>query len=269
MSAGRRKGKDDLRKIGLQESFVYGPVASRRLGKSLGINPIRPGRKACSFNCIYCQYEAVRPVRSLRDVDPTVFGEPSRIESELRERLEGLRDRGDAVDFLTFAGNGEPTLHPEFRALARIVRALRNELSPSAHTAVLTNGTALVLPEVREAVLGLDRAIVKLDAGSAGGILRVNRPYKGFDLDRLLEAFLGLSNLTIQTLFFGGRRSNAREEDIVAWISALGRIRPKEVQVYSLDRAPAEEGVSCLERERLEEIAARLQRETGIPARVF
>jgi wyosine [tRNA(Phe)-imidazoG37] synthetase (radical SAM superfamily) len=269
VKADRSREKGTLRKIGLQESFIYGPVASRRLGKSLGVNPILPGRKACSFNCVYCQYEAVRPVRSLRDVDPGVFGNPAAIERELRDRLEKLREREDTVSYITFAGNGEPTLHPAFPELVERVLSVRADLHPAARTAILTNGTTLVLPEVKEAVKRLDTAIVKLDAGSPEGILRVNRPYKGYDLDLFLEAAMGLSHLVIQTLFFDGLRSNAREEDIVAWIRALARLMPGDVQVYSLDRAPAEEGITPLSRQRLEEIVARLLAETGLRAVVY
>jgi wyosine [tRNA(Phe)-imidazoG37] synthetase (radical SAM superfamily) len=260
---------DEQKRIDLQKSFIYGPVSSRRLGKSLGINPILPGRKACSFNCLYCQYEAVRPVRSLYEVDPALFGDPGVIEKELRERLVALAAEGATASYLTFAGNGEPTLHPRFPALVEKVLAARRELLPGARTAILTNGTVLVLPEVRKAVGRLDTVIVKLDAGSEEGIRRVNRPYRGFDFDAFLEAARGLPHLVVQTLFFEGSRTNAGENDVAAWIRAVNFLRPERVQIYSLDRAPAEKGVLPLLPRRLEEIARRLLEETGVRADVF
>ncbi len=262
-------GTKHLRQIGLQKSYVYGPVASRRLGTSLGINPIRPGRKVCSFNCVYCQYETVRPVGSLDDIDPQVFGSLREIEGELGEALRLLEEAGRPVDYITFAGNGEPTLHTDFPDLVGMVTEVRDELSPRSRTAILTNGTTLVREEIFRAVSSLDRSIVKLDAGTERRLRQVNRPYRGFELDPLLERMAELENLVIQSLFFGGRFTNATEEDIGAWIHAVGRLEPIEVQVYSLDRAPAVRDIEPLPGSELRRIAGLLERETGVRAVVF
>lgn len=261
--------RKNLKQIDLQKSFVYGPIASRRLGASLGINPIRPGRKACSFNCVYCQYEAVRPVESLDEIDKDTFGPPGEIGIQLRDTLRRLEEAGRRVDYITFSGNGEPSLHPEFPELVRIVTEARDELSPRSKTAILTNGTTLVKEEVFEAVSTLDRAIVKLDAGSEERLRQVNRPYRGFELEPLLEHMAKLENLVVQTLFFGGKFTNATDDDVTSWVGAVGRLDPLEVQVYSLARTPAVRDIEPLPVDELRRIAGRLEEDTGVLAVVF
>jgi wyosine [tRNA(Phe)-imidazoG37] synthetase (radical SAM superfamily) len=262
-------GRKSLKKIDLQESCVYGPIASRRLGASLGINPVLPGKKACSFNCVYCQYEPVRPVESLDDVDPGLFCTPETLRRELGETLHLLGESGRRIDYITFAGNGEPTLHPRFPELVRIVAELRDTVSPRPRTAILTNGTTLVKDEVFRAVNLLDRAIVKLDAATERRLRQVNRPYRGFELGPVLERMARLRNLVVQTLFFCGRFTNATDADVRAWIGVLRRLEPEEVQVYSLDRTPAVRDIEPLPAEELRRIAGRLEQETGVRAVVF
>ncbi len=264
-----RRNIPELRKINLQSSLVYGPVDSRRLGKSLGISPMLPGTKVCSFNCVYCQYEAEKPVESLDAVVPGQFAAVEEIIVQLREALTGLVNRKEGVEFITFAGNGEPTLHPDFPKLVREVMDLRDLLVPAAGTAVLTNGTTLVDEQVHTAVGKLDVAIVKLDAASIKKIRMANRPYGGFDLKQLITALTGLDNLVIQSLFFEGRLNNATETDITAWIETVGKIRPRDVQIYSVDRAPAEAEILPLSKEKLLTIADRLRRETSLCASVY
>jgi wyosine [tRNA(Phe)-imidazoG37] synthetase (radical SAM superfamily) len=145
---------------------------------------------------------------------------------------------------------------------------LRNSIYPRAGTAILTNGSTLIDEVVREAVTLLDRAIVKLDAALPPILLKVNRPYKGFDLETLRSILSEMDNLEIQTLFIDGRLTNAGE-NVDEWIKTMKLIGPQRVQIYSLDRIPAEDGIVPLSRAKLDEIAKRLKDETGIIADVY
>jgi len=258
-----------LKKVKLQKEVVYGPVASRRLGRSLGVNPILPGVKACSFNCVYCQYGPGVPIDPAESTTKDLFVDPDVVKSELERRLSELEEREESVDFITIAGNGEPAIHPRFPEIVEVVTACRDELAPGAGTAILTNGTALLDPAVMEAVGKLDEVIVKLDAVDRKDVARVNRPFGGFEQERLIEALSDVEGLTIQAMFFDGRLTNATGERISKWIEAVGRIRPGKVQIYSIDRAPAVEGIRPVSRERLLEIASLLESETGIEADVY
>ncbi|MFQ6104805.1 MAG: radical SAM protein [Candidatus Glassbacteria bacterium] len=266
---GLHKKETSLRRVDLQTSLVYGPVSSRRLGKSLGINPITPGRKVCSFNCVYCQYDAEKPVWPPSEIDKSLFASIRDIESRLREELIVLSEKGNRIDYITFAGNGEPTLHPDFPELVGMVLTVRDLLNPQAKTAVLTNGSTLVKEPIRKAVGMLDKAIVKLDAASQRSLIRVNRPYNGFELTDILNALSELENLVVQILLFGGTLTNATEEDLKVLIDTLNIIHPNEIQLYSLDRAPAKDGIVPIPRSALIQIADRLRTETGLCVTVY
>jgi len=257
-----------LKKIDLQTALVYGPVSSRRLGKSLGINPILPGTKVCTFNCVYCQYEARSPFSPSDVGSGEGFADLEAIRRKLTDTLLDLKGKGERIDYITFAGNGEPTLHPDFPDLVDITLKLRDSIYQGTGTAILTNGSMLVDEKVRRAVKLLDRAIVKLDAATLSTLLKVNRPYKGFELDKLLPVLSEMDNLVIQTLFLGGKLTNAGE-NVDAWIETMKLIEPRGVQIYSLDRVPAEDDILPLAGERLDAIARRLEDETGIPAEVY
>ena len=270
MNRNESPGKGaSLRRVSLQTSLVYGPVSSRRLGKSLGINPIVPGRKVCSFNCIYCQYDAAKPFWPPAEIERWLLADPSQMEARWRKVLMALKERGERIDFVTFAGNGEPTLHPDFPLLVLKVMTLNERLSPWAKTAVLTNGTTLIDGKIREAVGKLDTAIVKLDAASVKSLLHVNRPRAGFEMPLFLQALSELDNLVIQTLFLGGTVTNATEEDLTALIETVKVLRPKEIQVYSLDRVPAVNGIVPLPKTTLVKIAERIREETRLVATVY
>lgn len=256
--------------IELQQGILYGPVRSRRLGLSLGLNLLPDEIKVCSLNCRYCQYSWT----GIHATEPKLFAAylPTReaIGAALRERLEDMAGAGTPPDALTFSGNGEATLHPEFPGIAADAVALRNELAPRCRTAILSNGTTAHRPEIRDALLLLDDPIMKLDAGREETFRKLNSPAMGVTFGRLLDGLRSLGNHTLlQTLFVTGAVDNSTDEEVAAWIEQAASIGPRGAQIYTLDRGPADRGLLPVPAARLSEIAKRLRLATGVEAEVF
>jgi len=244
-----------------KERCVYGPVRSRRLGSSLGINPLPPGRKTCTFDCQYCQYGWADPAPIVRRGFPAVGA----VLAQVEERLGAL---AEPPAFLTFSGNGEPTLHPRFPELVAGVLALRDRLAPTARLAILSNSSTLADAAVRAALARLDVRIMKLDAGRPTTFARFNQPRAGITLLEIVAQLYRLGGVTIQALFAGGPMGNAAEEEIEAWVAVVKHMAPVEVQVYSLDRDAPSREIRRLDPTELQRIAARLA-SSGIDARVY
>ena len=241
-------------------SPIFGPVKSRRLGISLGINLLPAGGKWCSFDCIYCEcgFNAER-----RTQNP--LPSAGEVERCLTEKLRQMRQEGTVPDVLTFAGNGEPTLHPLFAEIARRVRAVRDRECPGARMSILSNATQLHRAEVREALMLFDNNIQKLDTVDASYIRAVDRPRGRFEVERLIERLcLFEGHVVIQTMFMGGcyeGRSvdNTGDEYVEPWLRALERISPREVMIYTIDRETPAPGLLKAEPEKLDEIAGRVR----------
>ncbi len=247
----------------LQEGVVYGPLYSRRLGRSLGINLLPVNRKVCSFDCVYCHYRRT-DVHTLRS-GWEAFPPP---EIVLREVGQALR-RHQAVDYLTFSGNGEPTLHPHFPAIVAGVRRLRDELAPAAQLALFSNATTVQQPSIRESLALIDAPIMKLDAGDPETFARLNRPCAGVELEPILEGLRGLPNLIVQTILIEGEVTNSRGAPFEAWLEALATLRPLHVQLYSAERPGAETGVERVLPYVLERIAAQVRERTGFEVTAY
>jgi wyosine [tRNA(Phe)-imidazoG37] synthetase (radical SAM superfamily) len=259
-----------LSTIPLQRGILYGPVLSRRLGRSLGLNILPEEIKVCSMDCAYCQYSWT----GMLSADPRQVGTflPSResVRGALLAELRRLRRAGTPPDTLTFSGNGEATLHPDFAGIAADVVALRDEYAAACRTAILSNATTLGRADVREGLLLLDDPILKLDAGTEDTFRRLNRPARGIRFDHVLEGLRALGpRIILQSMFVGGRVDNASDSEIGAWIAAVGAIRPRLVQVYTLDRGPADGGLVPVAAERLREIASELQARAGVVAKLY
>lgn len=253
----------------LQSGVIYGPVHSRRLGLSLGINLLPSGYKLCSFNCIYCQYgwtskPTLAPTYQLRDLP-----RPDDVLAALRRALDALRAQGETIDSVTFAGNGEPTLYPDLAATIAGVKRVRDQFFPFAKVAMLSNSSTVGRPDVREALRLLDLRVMKLDAGSEERIRRINAPALPFHLDEIISGLKQLSDLTLQSLFVQGRVNNADPASVAVWIERVKEVAPTLVQIYSLARVPADRRVRQVDRFALEWIAAQVRRETGVEAEVF
>ena len=249
-------------------SPIFGPVHSRRLGVSLGINLMPADGKICTFDCIYCEcgFNA--------DRRPAL---PRPTRDEVREaltlRLEQMRREGPAPDVLTFAGNGEPTAHPEFAAIVDDVIALRDRFFPSARISVLSNATRAHLPEVKKALLRVDNNILKLDTVDPDYIRRVNRPASAYDVHRVVETLAGYDGrLIVQTMFMRGSDAegsvdNTSDRYVLPWLDAVRTIRPQAVMIYTIDRETPDHDLLKATHDDLDRIAALVQA-AGIPCTV-
>jgi wyosine [tRNA(Phe)-imidazoG37] synthetase (radical SAM superfamily) len=247
----------------LQIGIIYGPVNSRRLGSSLGVN-----HKLCGFNCIYCQYGPTKPAgytshSAVHDQLPA----PADVEESLRSVLELYPD----VQYITFSGNGEATLHPRFPEMVERVVSVRDALAPNSKTAILSNSTGIAIPDVRDALMKLDKPIMKLDAGTDELFRRINRPHPDFSFERVIAGLKELEHpgLTIQTMFFSGDPTNIEENSIEAWCEILKDIKASDVQIYSIERASAESGIYPVALQILKKIAKRAEDITGLPVRAY
>ena len=248
----------------LKDGVLYGPIPSRRLGLSLGINLLPYGGKTCSWDCLYCQCGW-----TAKDGDP--LGDPARYPTvdELADAFEegfpALVREGRMPDTLTLSGNGEPTLHPDFPgAVDALIRA-RDRHLPEAKISILSNAERAAEPAVRAALMRLDVRCMKLDPGDA---FAIDRPLTPFDLARHVEALRALRPLTVQAFFVSGAVDNTGAGAVGPWLDGLERVGPEEVHLYSLDRVPPAKGLTAVPKARLEDIAV-LAVKRGIPARVF
>ncbi|MHA1582851.1 MAG: radical SAM protein [Candidatus Baldrarchaeia archaeon] len=254
-----------MKGLRLQRGIIYGPVFSRRLGRSLGINILSQKCKWCSFDCVYCDYGRT----DVHSIDPgnlvDELPSPSEVESALRSFLK----KHVEVDFITFSGNGEPTLHPLFPEIVNVVKEVRDDLVPHVKLAILSNASTLSRKSIRKAVLKLDAPIMKLDAGSEKFFHEVNRPCKDVSFNEVLNGLKNLGNVIIQTMLFKGKISNVNDEALNLLIKRLREIKPRYVQVYTVDRPPAEPQIRKISETRLSEVAYRIREEVGVPARVY
>lgn len=262
----------------LHASPIFGPVRSRRLGVSLGVNLMPGDGKMCSFDCVYCEC-GINGERQSHSPRPSREQVLTALERVLAQRhADGL-----PLHTITFSGNGEPTLHPDFPRIIDDVLRLRDAYFPEANVSVLSNATQIHRPEVREALLKVDANILKLDTVSADYIRLIDRPAPGFDVERLVDCLcLFGGRLIIQTLFMRGALTlrwsgsdetktfsadNTSDAYVVPWLEALQRIRPASVMVYTIDRPTPFGGLQKAEPEVLESIARRV-RNLGMPCSV-
>ncbi|MEW6467678.1 MAG: radical SAM protein [Bacteroidota bacterium] len=243
----------------LFDEIVFGPIKSRRLGLSLGINLLPASSKRCNFNCIYCECGAT----SLRSAEKRFHPAPV-VLGKLDERLAQLKRDNVPVDTITFAGNGEPTMHPQFLRIVENTLYLRDIYFPGAKVAVLTNATMLNRQEVVKALNKADLRILKLDAGTEEMFQRINKPLVRRSLRWVVDHLHYFRNdLIIQSMFVKGHCGgewidNTTEAEVAAWLQLLNEIRPRQVMIYSLDRGTAESGLEGIPRHELEKIAGRV-----------
>ncbi len=253
-----------MQTIDLQPDIIYGPVHSRRLGRSLGVNLLPTDSKVCSFNCCYCQYGWTDKL--VRPGDERVDGFPS-AEAVRAALLGAFRER--QFDFVTFSGNGEPTLHPRFREIVEFTLQLRNRERPKARVAVLTNGTTARQRDVKEALQQVDVPVMKLDAGNERMFRKMNHGVAGITLEEIMHGILAVGRCAVQSMFVRGRVNNSTGGEVVTWVERLTEIRPLWVQVYTLDRGAADPEVEPVPAWRLQEIAEFARAQTGIPVEVY
>lgn len=218
-------------------SPVFGPVHSRRLGVSLGINLLPSDGKFCTFDCVYCECGFNKDFRPKNPL-PT----REEVKSVLEAKLQEMTENGPAPDVLTFAGNGEPTAHPQFAAIVDDVLALRDCYFPKAKVSVLGNATQLHRADVFEALKRVDNNIMKLDTVDNDYIRRVDRPTGRYDVEKVVEQLKAFSGkVIIQTMFMQGSVDgtdvdNTADAYVLPWLEAVAQIAPSKVMIYTIDR---------------------------------
>jgi len=253
----------------VKEDLVYGPLLSRRLGRSLGINLLGAGEKRCSFNCRYCQCGwTAQPTLEVGELIAD-FPAGEKVADALETRLQQLCRERISIDTITFSGNGEPTLHPELQAIVQAASVLRNRYAPHAKLAILSNSSTVYRPEVRAALEGVDLKLMKLDAGSEALMRRINLPAKGCDFAQMLQGLAQLDGVLLQAIFVWGRVANTAPVAIREWADRVAAIRPNGVQIYTLDRVPADSGLTPVSRGVLESIAGYARRRAHVPIEVY
>ena len=240
-------------------SPIFGPVHSRRLGISLGINLLPADGKICSFDCIYCEcgFNA--------DHRPTL-PMPTRelVAQKLEEKLQQMTNEGQVPDVLTFAGNGEPTCHPHFPEIIDDTIRLRNRYSPKAKVSVLSNSTMIHRQQVHDALMRVDNNILKLDTVNKIYINKVDRPNGTYDVQTVIDnmrAFNG--HIIIQTMFMRGDYNgesvdNTSEAFVATWLETIKAVNPQQVMVYTIDRETPAQGLLKASHEQLDSIRDRV-----------
>lgn len=251
----------------LFHSTIFGPIHSRRLGQSLGINLAPNDGKVCSFDCVYCEAGW-----NAQGIGTTGLPTAEAVAHDLEATLAQMQAAGLALDVITFSGNGEPTLHPDFERIIADVARLRSLYYPQARVSVLCNATRLSHPGVRRGLLLADNCILKLDSAINPTMRLINQPASpSFSCETLIAQLAEFGpRCIIQTMLLRGNHAgnhidNTTAEEIDALIAAYRRIGPREVMLYSIDRATPEDDLQKVALDELNAIAARITAATAIP----
>lgn len=236
----------------LFDQIIFGPIQSRRLGLSLGVNLLPVDAKICSFDCIYCECGFNTTMKE------NPLPQRREVQRALEAKLKEMKEAGQVPDVITFAGNGEPTLHPQFEPIIADTIALRNKYFPTAKVSVLSNSSRIHKPHIMRALRQVDNNILKLDTAIDETLRRLDRPVgRQMSVEWLIEKLKKFNGeLIIQTMFLRGwhegvRIDNSSEEEVSAWLKALKQIQPKQVMIYTIDR---ETPVKELEKVPLDEL---------------
>jgi len=253
----------------LFDDLIFGPVKSRRLGVSLGINLLPIDNKFCTFNCVYCEC-GWTDVQNKHIVLPKRDDFKQKLEVKLKE-LQGTENEPDSI---TFAGNGEPTVHPDFAAIIDDTIEARDAYAPRAKITVLSNASQLHKKSVKEVLKKVDKNIQKLDAGSNEMFQRINQPLGNLTLDRIVEKLLSFEGkLIIQTLFIRGNYNgkhidNTTEIEILKWLDIVKKINPEYVMIYPIDRDTPAKDLVKISASELDAISKRIM-DAGIKTEVY
>lgn len=222
----------------LYHHIVFGPIHSRRLGSSLGVNLLPKDGKICSFDCIYCECGWNKDGKN-----DTRLPLKEEVFAALETRLRDLRQDGVPIDTITFSGNGEPTLHPDFPEIIDFTLKLRDELYPSAMVSVLSNGTQTGRKEIRDALMKVNNPILKLDGAIDSFVKVIDNPQQeNYSVSRIIENFSRFNgDFILQTMFLrgvvNGKKIDSTEPMYVkAWVDMVLKMRPREVMMYTIDR---------------------------------
>ena len=215
------------------DEIVFGPIRSRRLGSSLGVNVLPTKGKLCNFDCIYCECGWNKDGMSDKR-----FPRLAEVKEALQRKLEALSQEGTEVDSITFSGNGEPTLNPDFAAIVDATVSLRDRFYPSAKISVLSNATMLGREDVFDALRKVDNPILKVDASSDELIAKINKPLGAYSLEKVIDRLKTFDgDFVLQTMFLHSDEfATHSAEALKKWIEIVRQVRPREVMVYTIDR---------------------------------
>ncbi len=254
----------------LFHSTIFGPIHSRRLGVSLGVNLTPNDGKVCTFDCLYCEAGF-----NAQGTGTTGLLAREKVARLLEQKLSEMKAAGSPLDVITFSGNGEPTVHPDFPGIIDDTIRIRDKYYPEAKVSVLSNATRIDRPEIFKALLKVDNNILKLDSALTPTIRQVDRPtLPHLDADTIIENLARFgTDCIVQTMLLRGEYDgkpidNTTPEEIDALIEAYRSIGPREVMIYSIDRATPARQLVKVPREELEVIGSRITAETGIPVQI-
>ena len=224
----------------IREETVFGPIFSRRLGSSLGINLLPEKGKICNFDCIYCECGWNRDGRN-----DTVLPTAEKVRTDLERMLIKLQKEGTPVDSITFSGDGEPTINPEFPQIIDDTLRLRDLYYPQAKVSVLSNATRVHVPEIFNALRKVDNPIMKIDAPTNELIEKINMPAPGYDVARVIEALKQFEgDFVLQTCMLRGNGfDSACPEVMLPMMDIVRLLRPREWMVYTIDRPTPMQGL--------------------------
>ncbi len=224
----------------IREETVFGPIFSRRLGSSLGINLLPVNGKICTFDCIYCECGWNRDGRG-----DTRLPKAAEVREVLGAKLKQLVADGTPVDSITFSGDGESTINTDFPQIIDDTLALRDKYYPSAKVSVLSNATQVHRPEIFMALQKVDNPIMKIDAPTNELVEKINHPAPGYDVNRVVEALKQFrGNFILQTMFLKSKDFDSSSPEVLeGWMDIVRLLKPREVMAYTIDRPTPEEGL--------------------------
>jgi len=258
--------------IPLQQSIIYGPILSRRLGRSLGVNLFPAYRKVCPFDCGYCHFGATTdhvqsaiglPQTALSRIPP-VAQVLAAVEEHLKSDLE--------FEYVTLSGNGEPTLYPDFAELVPLIQQAIQRQRPLVKLCLLSNSARVMDESLYPAFALIDVPIFKLDAGDQPTFEAINHPCPGLKIEDIIQGLKILARrqqLIIQTVMADGPKRNYEGTAFLAWVAAIRHIRPAEIQIYTTDRPVADANIRKLSTAQLDAIVARVRERTGVATKAY
>lgn len=224
----------------LREETVFGPIHSRRLGNSLGMNLLPTEGKFCNFDCIYCECGWNKDGK-----DDQYLPKAEEVKIALEKKLQECKSQNVAIDSITFSGDGESTLNPDFPQIVDDTLALRDQYYPQAKVSILSNATRAHIPAVFKALTKVDNPIMKIDAPTNELVAKINHPAPGYDVKRVVEALKQFNgNFVLQTMMLRSRHFDSSSPEVInGWMNIVREIRPREIMVYTIDRPTPEEGL--------------------------
>ncbi len=253
----------------LFDNIVFGPVYSRRLGVSLGINLLPINNKYCNFNCIYCECGWTE-----KSDQKIILADRKQLSVLLEEKLKQIQGTVNEPDAITFAGNGEPTIHPKFAEIIDDTILLRDKYAPHAAISVLSNASLLHKENIAKALQKIDKNIQKLDSGIESTFKAINQASGTISLEKIIVGLLAFKGkLIIQTLFMRGEYQgkfidNTTDKEVEAWLEVVKKVKPEYVMIYPIERGTPAKNIEKISKEKLDEIAKKVEK-AGIKAEVY